>query len=202
MVPLAVQAAPPRVLVLGDSLSAAYGIDKSAGWVALLQDRLQAEAFPHQVINLSIAGETSAGGLRRLPDALQAHRPELVLIELGANDGLRGQSLDQMQANLRRMVEMSQQTGARVLLFEMRIPSNYGPRYAESFRQRFAMVSDATGAQLVPFFLAAIATDPAAFQDDGIHPDAEAQPRLLDAVWPHLEPMLQPATAQGVALSP
>ncbi len=191
-------AGSPRVLVFGDSLSAAYGIDKSAGWVALLQDRLKEQAFPHEVVNLSISGETTSGGLRRLPQALDRHRPELVLIELGANDGLRAQSLSAMRDNLRKMIELSQAAGSRVLLFEMRIPPNYGPRYTEGFQRSFGQLSEDTGATLVPFFLMPIAEDPGAFQDDGIHPTAQAQPRLLDTVWPLLEPLLRVEMTGGV----
>ncbi len=191
-------AGSPRVLVFGDSLSAAYGIDKSAGWVALLQDRLKEQAFPHEVVNLSISGETTSGGLRRLPQALDRHRPELVLIELGANDGLRAQSLSAMRDNLRKMIELSQAAGSRVLLFEMRIPPNYGPRYTEAFQRSFGQLSEDTGATLVPFFLMPIAEDPGAFQDDGIHPTAQAQPRLLDTVWPLLEPLLRVEMTGGV----
>lgn len=185
----------PRVLVFGDSLSAAYGIDKSAGWVALLQDRLREHTFPHEVINLSISGETSAGGLRRLPAALERYRPTLVLLELGANDGLRGQPLAQMRDNLAEMVRRSRAVGAQVLIFEMRIPSNYGPRYTEAFHSSFGEVSERAGATLVPFFLRAIATDPSQFLDDGIHPNEAAQVRLLDAVWPHVEALLPAAAA-------
>lgn len=191
-------AGSPRVLVFGDSLSAAYGIDKSAGWVALLQDRLKEQAFPHEVVNLSISGETTSGGLRRLPQALDRHRPDLVLIELGANDGLRAQSLSAMRDNLRKMIELSQAAGSRVLLFEMRIPPNYGPRYTEGFQRSFGQLSEDTGATLVPFFLMPIAEDPGAFQDDGIHPTAQAQPRLLDTVWPLLEPLLRVEMTGGV----
>ncbi len=183
-------ATPPRVLVFGDSLSAAYGIDKSAGWVALLQDRLNQQAFPHEVVNLSISGETTSGGLRRLPDALERYQPKLVLIELGANDGLRAQPLEEMRTNLQRMVALSQASGARALIFEMRIPPNYGPRYTEAFHRSFAEVSEATGATLVPFFLMPIAEKPDAFQEDGIHPTAQAQTELLNQVWPLLEPLL------------
>ncbi len=188
--PLAAAEPAGKVLVLGDSLSAAYGIPKSAGWVALLEDRLQARGFPYEVVNISVSGETTAGGARRLPQALAEHRPRLVLLELGANDGLRALSLSQMQANLLAMVEASQASGARVLLLEMRIPTNYGQRYSSAFRASFRTVSEQTGAVLVPFFLDAIATDPGAFQEDGIHPEAEAQGHLLDAIWPYLQPLL------------
>lgn len=180
----------PVVLVLGDSLSAGYGLDASAAWVALLQTRLDEEGYPHRVVNASISGDTSAGGLSRLPAALDRHRPDIVLIELGANDGLRGLPITALQENLERMVDMSQSRGARVAVFEMRIPSNYGPAYSEAFRSTFAAVAKARDAQLVPFFLDEIAADQTWFQDDGIHPNAAAQPKLLEAVWPSLVRLL------------
>ncbi len=179
----------PVILVWGDSLSAAYGIDLERGWVALLQQRLRAEGHPHRVVNGSVSGETTAGGLARLPAALERHRPSLLLIELGANDGLRGLSLAQMRANLAAMVRLAGQAGARSAIFEMRIPSNYGA-YAERFRRSFADVAAASGAVLVPFFLEGFALDEGAFQADGIHPSAAVQPRMLEAVWPHLKPLL------------
>ncbi len=186
-----VPAAAAHIVVMGDSLSAAYGIDQEQGWVALLQHRLQQQGQTYQIVNASISGETTAGGLRRLPAVLEQTEPRLVLIELGANDGLRAQSLDAMQENLQAMVRLSQQAGAQVVLFEMRIPSNYGPRYTDSFRARFHAVSERTGAKLLPFFLNAIATDPAHFQEDGIHPTAAAQPLLLEAVWPLVKSLLE-----------
>lgn len=191
----AAAAAQPVVLVWGDSLSAAYGMDLEQGWVALLQRRLREQGYPHAVVNGSVSGETTAGGLARLPDALARHRPAVLVIELGGNDGLRGLPLGQMRANLQRMVTLGQQAGARVALLEMRIPTNYGPEYAEGFRRVYGEVARATGAVLVPFFLGAIATDPEMFLDDGIHPAAAAQPILLDAVWPHIRPLLD-ATAR------
>lgn len=194
--------AAPRLLVLGDSLSAAYGIPQAEGWVSLLQTRLIESGYDHQVVNLSIAGETTAGGLRRLAPALRDYTPDLVLLQLGANDGLRALALDQMRSNLAQMIAQAQGSGARVLLFEMRIPPNYGLRYAQSFQQSFGQVSEAAGAVLLPFFLAPIALDPGAFQADGIHPTAAAQRRLLDAVWPTLETLLRPAQpAARAALS-
>lgn len=186
--------ASPNILVMGDSLSAAYGVPKAQGWVSLLQQRLSAQSFPHQVINASISGETTEGGLRRLPQALDRAKPAVVLIELGANDGLRVQSLEQMRENLTSMIALSSQAGARVVLFEMRIPPNYGARYSEAFQASFSQVADHTDVPLVPFFLAPIATDPSLFQDDGIHPTAAAQPRMLDVVWPVLEPLLGSAS--------
>ncbi len=180
----------PTILVLGDSLSAAYGVPKSQGWVALLQQRLEDRGYPQRVVNASISGETTVGGLNRLPALLDRHQPQLVLIELGANDGLRGLALEQLTHNLTRMAVLSRKAGAVPVLFEMRIPSNYGPQYANGFTASFGAVAAAEQAPLVPFFLAAIALDPEAFQDDGIHPRAAVQPQLLDAVWPTLERVL------------
>jgi len=182
--------AAPTVLVFGDSLSAGYGVPIEKAWVALLQQRLRAQGYPQTVVNASVSGDTTAGGLARLPAALSRHKPELVLVELGANDGLRGLSLKKMRGNLTRMAQLSRTAGARVLLFEMRIPPNYGAAYAEEFRKSFAQVAKEQKTGLVPFFLAPIALDPDSFQDDGLHPTAEAQPQLLDAVWPHLKPLL------------
>lgn len=188
----AADAAPaPTILVLGDSLSAAFGIPQAQGWVALLQARLAERGYPQRVVNASVSGETTAGGLSRLPALLARHRPTLVLIELGGNDGLRGLPVARMRENLGRMADLSTQAGARPLFFEMRIPTNYGPAYAEDFRGAFATAARAARTPLVPFFLEAIATDPAAFQDDGIHPVAAVQGRMLDAVWPTLETVLR-----------
>jgi acyl-CoA thioesterase-1 len=198
----AAQAAAPEpvVLVMGDSLSAAYGIPATQGWVARLQQRLGQQGYPHRVVNASVSGETSAGGLARLPTLLQRHRPALVLIELGANDGLRGLPVAQVSANLARMLALVRQAKARALLFEMRMPPNYGPAYAERFQRAYAELAQAERVPLVPFFLATIALDPAQFLDDGLHPSALAQPRLLEAVWPTLQPLLG-APARG-ALHP
>jgi acyl-CoA thioesterase I len=180
---------------MGDSLSAAYGIPLEAGWVKLLERRLQARGYPHRVINGSISGETTAGGLARLPAALDAHQPQLVLVELGGNDGLRGLPAAQVRANLTAMVELTRARGAQPVLFEMRLPPNYGPAYIEAFSATFADVARAQRAPLVPFFLV---REPGAFQDDGIHPTAQVQERMLDVVWPVLEPLLKPAAAGRV----
>lgn len=182
----------PVILVLGDSLSAAYGVPLSQGWVALLQQRLEQRGYPDRVVNASVSGETSAGGLRRLPELLDRHHPQFVLIELGANDGLRGLPLPQLQANLRQMATAATNAGAQPIVFEMYIPTNYGVDYADGFRASFHQVAGEMKLPLVPFFLGAIATDPSAFQDDGIHPNLQSQPKLLDAVWPTLEPLLKP----------
>lgn len=184
-------AEPPVILVLGDSLSAGYGLPRNTGWVSLLEQRLKSQGLDHRVVNASISGETSAGGLARLPAALAQHRPRWVLIELGANDGLRALPLTALRRNLETMVQLSRAAGATPLLFEMRIPSNYGPAYTEGFTRSFGEVAEAQSVPLVPFFLAAFATDPAAFQADGIHPAASAQPAMLEAVWAVLQPLLR-----------
>ena len=178
------------LLVSGDSLSAAYGMPLEHGWVALLQQRLRSQGYPHHVINTSISGETTAGGLARLPQALAKHRPQIVLIELGANDGLRGQSLAQMRSNLKKMISLSRKAGAQPLLFEMRLPSNYGQKYIESFRRSFEAVAREEQVPLVPFFLTPIALQRDSFQSDGVHPTQAVQPQLLQAVWPSLEALL------------
>jgi acyl-CoA thioesterase-1 len=180
----------PRLLVLGDSLSAAYGIPREQGWVALLQQRLADGGLPYKVINASITGDTTGGGVTRLPAALERHRPALVIVELGGNDGLRGFSLQQTRDNLVRMVELSQEAGARVLLAGVRLPGNYGSAYRERFQQVFAEVAEQTGAPLVPFLLAGVAEDRDNMLADGIHPSTAAQPRILDNVWPTLQAML------------
>lgn len=180
----------PVILVTGDSLSAAYGIGIEEGWVALLQKRLQQQGYPHRVVNTSVSGETTRGALARLPAELSQHKPEIVLIELGANDGLRGQSLKAMRDNLTKMVKLSQRAGAKPVLFEMRLPANYGPQYTEDFRKSFATVAKAQDVPMLPFFLSGIALQPGSFQSDGIHPTAAAQPGLLEAVWPALKPLL------------
>lgn len=192
---VAAPSAPPVILVWGDSLSAAYGMPFEKGWAQLLQQRLREKGYPHRVVNGSVTGETTAGGLARLPAALKQHRPALVLLELGGNDGLRGLPLAQLRQNLAQLARQARDSGARVLVFEMRIPPNYGAPYAEGFRQAFADVAREQRATLVPFFLEAIAADPAQFLDDGIHPGPAAQPLLLDAVWPVLHSVLGAAGA-------
>jgi acyl-CoA thioesterase-1 len=185
------QAAAPTILVWGDSLSAAYGINVERGWVALLRERLKSSGYPQQVVNASVSGETTTGGLQRLPAALRQHQPRFVLIELGANDGLRGQPLATMRSNLEKMVTLSRKAGAKPVLFEMRIPSNYGETYTTGFQTSFASVSKSLKLPLVPFWLGSIAADPKNFQEDGIHPTEAVQTQLLDAVWPTLKPLLK-----------
>lgn len=188
----AVQAAgKPVVLVLGDSLSAGYGLDANTGWVHLLEQKLKSQGLPHAVVNASISGETTAGGLARLPTLLDRHKPELVLVELGGNDGLRALPIRSLRANLERIIDTTSTAGATAVLFEMRIPENYGLTYTEAFTRTFTEVASAKQVPLVPFLLAPFATDPAAFQSDGIHPSAQVQPQILDTVWPSLEPLLR-----------
>lgn len=188
--------AAPTVLVMGDSLSAGYGINPAQGWVALLQQRMRQSGYGHQVVNASVSGETTGGALARLPRALAVHRPQLVILELGANDGLRALPPAQMQANLVKLVRTSRAAGAQVLLLGMRIPTNYGPAYSRQFEAVFATVARTEKVPLLPFFLEGIAQDPAMFQPDGLHPVARAQPRLLDNVWPALRPLLGRPAAQ------
>jgi acyl-CoA thioesterase-1 len=183
--------AAPKILVFGDSLSAGYGLNAGAGWVALLQQRLDREAYPHEVVNASVSGETSSGGLARLPAALDQHKPEIVLIELGGNDGLRGLPVKNLRENLAAMVALARKSGAQPVLFEMRIPPNYGPLFGNQFRAAFSDVARSAKIPLVPFFLDAIAGKPDMFQDDGIHPVAAAQEQMLEAVWPTLKPLLK-----------
>lgn len=202
----ALQAAQ-TILVWGDSLSAGYGVDSRRGWVRLLEQKLgtQADASLRgwKVVNGSVSGETTAGGLARLPAALRRHQPDVVLIELGGNDGLRGLNLKAMRDNLEKMVALSRAAGATPVIFEMRIPANYGPVITGRFQKAFSEVADSTRTPMVPFFLATIATDRQKwFQDDGIHPGNAAQPLMLDAVWPHLLPVLKAAAASPVATAP
>jgi len=178
------------LLVVGDSISAAFGLDSRQGWVALLEKRLDEEGFEHAVVNASISGDTSAGGAARLSALLAEHKPELVIIELGGNDGLRGQPPAQLQQNLASMVEKSQQAGAKVLILGMRLPPNYGARYTTSFAQVFADLAEQKKVPLVPFFLEGVGGVPGMMQADGIHPTESAQAVLLDNVWPTLKPLL------------
>ncbi|MBB4819587.1 acyl-CoA thioesterase-1 [Pseudomonas alcaligenes] len=187
---MAQEAAAGTVLVVGDSISAALGLETSQGWVSLLQKRLDDEGFEHRVVNASISGDTSAGGASRLPALLGEHKPELVIIELGGNDGLRGQPPAQLQQNLAGMVEQSQKTGAKVLLLGMRLPPNYGKRYTDAFAQVYQDLASARQVPLVPFFLEGVGGVEGMMQADGIHPAASAQGKLLDNVWPTLKPLL------------
>jgi acyl-CoA thioesterase-1 len=182
--------ASPTILVLGDSLSAGYGLPQEAGWVTLMQSRLAEKKFPHRVVNASISGETTAGGLRRIDGLLQEYRPQILVIELGANDGLRGLALAETRTNLDRMIIAGKRERARVLLVGMRLPPNYGPAYTEPFHALFGELARRHKIRSVPFLLDGIAGKREYFQDDGLHPTAQAQPVLLDTVWPALRPML------------
>ncbi|GAA0699704.1 arylesterase [Marinobacterium maritimum] len=180
------------LLVLGDSLSAAYGLPAEQGWVSLLEQELQQRRLADRVVNASISGETSSGGLQRLPRLLADYRPDLVLLELGANDGLRGTPLQVMEQNLRQMVELSQASGADVMLIGIRIPPNYGPQYTQRFYSIYPDLAREYQLPLVPFLLERVALKPQLMQSDGLHPTAAAQPILLQTVWPHLYPLLVP----------
>lgn len=176
--------AAPTVLVLGDSISAAYGMSLEQGWVALLEARLQEDYPGLRAVNASISGDTSAGGLRRLPQLIESHSPDLLILELGGNDGLRGYPTAQLEDNLRTMVAMATATGSRVLLLQMEIPPNYGPRYTRAFRETFTSAAQIDGANLGPFLMREVATNASLMQNDGIHPTAEAQPILLETLLP------------------
>jgi acyl-CoA thioesterase-1 len=179
------------ILVFGDSLSAAYGIRPEQGWVALLTQRLQAQGYGYQIVNASVSGETTSGGLQRLPRALQLHHPGIVVLELGANDALRGLPLSGTRANLAQMVRLSQEAGARVLLVGLRIPPNYGPRYTEEFASVFPELAKQYHLPLVPFLLQDVALNPARMQEDGMHPNAAGEAPVLDTLWPYLKPLLK-----------
>lgn len=178
------------VLVLGDSISAGYGLPTNQVWVEKLNSRLQQTEKEYTVVNASISGDTTSGGIARLPAAIKRHNPQIVIIELGGNDGLRGLSLKQMRINLEQMIQLTQDNQAKALILGMRIPSNYGPAYTKRFGQVFSKVAEKTGAAIMPFFLAPIAEDISNFQPDGIHPSVAAQEKLLDGMWPYLEPLL------------
>ena len=185
------------VLVVGDSLSAEYGLPRGTGWVALLSARLQQQGAKYSVVNASISGETTSGGRTRLPSLLSQHRPAIVVIELGANDGLRGLSLSAMRENLDAMAAAAAAGGARVLIVGMRLPPNYGAAYVDRFHAAFEAVAKMRHAAFVPFLMEGFADQRDLFQADTIHPTAAAQPRLLENVWPALSPMLAAAGAAG-----
>jgi acyl-CoA thioesterase-1 len=186
-----VQAKQQTILVLGDSISAAYGMSLEQGWVALMAGRLTNSHPDVEVVNASISGETTDGALRRLPGLLQQHSPQLVLIELGGNDGLRGFPIGNFRANLMQLAQQSADAGAQVMILPMEIPPNYGARYAGSFRDSYPLVAEHTDSLLAPFILDGIATDPALMQADGIHPTASAQPVMVDNILPTVLEALQ-----------
>ena len=181
----------PGVLVVGDSISAGHGVPVADGWVDRLRARLAAQGYPHSVVNASVGGDTTSGGRARLPGALARYSPEVVVIELGGNDGLRGLSLEAMRANLTDMVRRARDADARVLLLGIRLPPNYGPAYIERFTDTFREVAAAEDVALVPRVLEGVGERAALMQDDGIHPNARGHARILDNVWPALEPLLR-----------
>jgi acyl-CoA thioesterase-1 len=188
------RAETPTILVFGDSISAGYGLPRvEQGWVALLQAKLKKEGYGYEVVNASVSGETTGGGLARLPRALSLHQPSIVILELGGNDGLRALPIAPMRANLARMAELSTAAGAKVVLVGMRMPPNYGPQYTEQFSRVYAQIAHDEHLALVPFLLDGVALTPTLMQDDGIHPNGAGQPRLLENVWPALAPLLKPS---------
>jgi len=187
----ALLAAEKSILVVGDSVSAAFGIAQARGWVALLGERLKQERLNYIVVNASISGETTAGGAARLRPALERHRPAVVIIELGGNDGLRGMPVATMKKNLGGMIEQSRQAGARVLLVGMRMPPNYGPQYTSEFERAYADLAKRYGVALLPFLFEDFGGRRELFQPDGIHPTEAAQPVMLESVWKRLRPLLK-----------
>jgi acyl-CoA thioesterase I len=190
--PLQAHAAePPVILIVGDSLSAGYGLMPGQGWVTLLQQRLKREGYGYRVVNASVTGETTDGGVQRLSRALDQHHPAVVVIELGGNDGLRGLPVSRVRANLELLIMKSRAAGANVLLVAIRVPTNYGQRYTTSFQGIYNDLATRYRIGLVPFLSDQVAVDLALFQPDGIHPNAQAQPLLLENLWPQLSPLLQ-----------
>ncbi|MDX1404431.1 MAG: arylesterase [Woeseiaceae bacterium] len=199
MVVAAQAAVTPTVLVFGDSLSAGYGIDVDQSWPALLQARLDAQGYEHRVINASISGETTEGGVTRIATALENFAPDLVILELGGNDGLRGFPPGRMKANLKTIIETSKAGGAAVVLLGIRIPSNYGPRYTAQFENVYRELAAELGVPWIEFFMDGVALNEELMQDDGIHPNAEAQSILLDNAWPIIREALGERSAQGTS---
>ena len=180
--------ANPTILIMGDSLSAEYGLPRGSGWVRLLEQDLQRRASSWSIFNASISGETSSGGLTRLPSLLRSKKPEIVLLELGANDALRGLTIAQTTNNLQKMIQLSKQSGAKVLLFGMQIPPNYGQQYTKQFKDLYPFLASQEGVQLLPFFLDGVAQHKELFQADNIHPNVAAQSILLKNVWSAMAP--------------
>jgi acyl-CoA thioesterase-1 len=179
-----------KILIIGDSLSAGYGIAENESWVTLLQNQLSANNHDYRVINASISGDTTGGGLRRLPRALQVHEPDIVLIELGGNDGLRGTSAMVIRKNIAAIIKLSRDSGAKVILAGMMMPPNYGQAYTDAFQETYVELAAEYDTALIEFFMKNVAMNPALMQPDQIHPNAEGQPYLLENVWTVLEPML------------
>jgi acyl-CoA thioesterase I len=178
------------LLVFGDSLSAGYGVEAGQSWVDLLAQRMEEKKLPYQIVNASISGDTSAGGLSRIKTELKRYQPDILLLELGANDGLRGLPLKAMKNNLSSIIRQAKATGARVLLIGMQMPPNYGPRYTERFSAIYGELAKEQQLPLVPFLLKKVALDPKLMQADNLHPNTKGQPLLLETVWPVLQPML------------
>lgn len=189
-------ASAPTVLVFGDSLSAGYGIDVDQSWPALLQSRLESQGYEHRVINASISGETTEGGATRIGSTLENFSPELVILELGGNDGLRGFPPDRMKANLQTIIEVTKTSGAAVVMLGIRIPTNYGPRYTGAFENVYRELAAQSGVLWIEFFMEGIALNEDLMQDDGIHPNAEAQSILLDNAWPIIRQSLEVSNKQ------
>jgi acyl-CoA thioesterase-1 len=189
-------ASAATILVFGDSLSAAYGLAQNLGWPTLLERRLRDEGYDYRVANASISGETTTGGASRIEGALKAHKPDIVVLELGANDGLRGQSVEVMKRNLGEMIGASRKAKAEVLLVGMRLPPNYGTAYTEKFQGAYLDISKARKTALVPFLFEGFAEDAKYFQGDRVHPTAEAQALMLESVWKGLKPMLKRPTGR------
>ncbi|UTW10979.1 arylesterase [Marinobacterium rhizophilum] len=190
--------AAQSILVLGDSLSAAYGMPVEQGWVALMRQRIEQQSAGVAVVNASIGGETTQGGITRLPALLEQHEPDILILELGANDGLRGTPLPVIRQNLSRLISLGQEAGARVLLLGIRLPPNYGPRYSEGFYSIFAELSESEQVARVPFLMEGVALDRSLMQDDGLHPNSAAQPRMLENVWTQLQALLSAPPARTV----
>jgi acyl-CoA thioesterase I len=181
----------PKILIFGDSLSTGYGIEKSQSWVSLLEAKIKKHNLSAQVINASISGETTIGGANKIQQVLQLHHPDIIIIALGGNDGLRGLNLNEMQANLEKIIKAAKKTGSEVMLIGMKIPPNYGMQYTQQFHATYQNLSQQYQTQLVPFLLEGIGGNPALMQEDGLHPNATAQPKILDNVWVTLSPLLQ-----------
>lgn len=185
------------MVVLGDSVSAGYGLAQNSGWVTLLQEKIRAANLPHVVVNASISGDTTLNGLQRMPRVLAEHHPAVLIVELGGNDGLRGLSLTQMRENLTTIVRQAQNAGAQVLLLAMQLPRNFGSTYNTAFEQNYRTIAQQFNTALVPALFAGFAADVNAFQSDGIHPSAESQVKMLENVWPVLRPMLAATAAEA-----
>lgn len=189
--------AAPAILVVGDSLSAGYGIANEQTWVSLLEHRLQQNGYPHKVINASVSGDTTAQGLVKLPAALRRHQPEIVIIELGGNDGLRALDTDMIRQNLAQMIQLGLDAGAKVLLAGTKLPPNYGPAYVSAFEHIYSNLAQEYQLALVPFLMEGVAANGALMQEDGIHPNAKGHQKMLDTVWAQLEKLLAGKTAVG-----